>query len=75
MIYLIPGKLFIMNGKDIGKTTSIVDGDVSVGFDLGVFAVLTSYYFVGDVNNMSLEGFKGTRLSASAGFSIILELG
>ncbi|MFZ7132902.1 MAG: hypothetical protein ACOWWR_11130, partial [Eubacteriales bacterium] len=70
-----PGKLWIINGNDRGKSQVMSDFGIAGGYDVGASVVGTSYYYVGDINNMKLEHFKGSRWSISLGLSYVIEIG
>lgn len=70
-----PGRLWISKGIDKGKSKNIFDFGVALGLDVGASVVVTSFYFVGDVNDMRLEHFSGSRWGVSGGISCGFELG
>ena len=70
-----PGKLWVTRGSDKGKSTNFFDFGVAGGLDVGASVVMTSYYYVGEINNMSFEHFQGNRLSISLGLSYFIEFG
>ena len=70
-----PGRLWLNRGNDSGKSTKMFDFGLAAGLDVGASVVMTSYYYVGDINNMRLEHFQGSRWSLSLGFSFGVELG
>jgi hypothetical protein len=69
------GKLWVTNGKHKGESKWIGDAGIAIGVDIGASAVLTSYYYVGNINNMKLNHFKGNRWSISGGLSYYVEAG
>lgn len=70
-----PGRLWIASGNDRGKSTNVFDFGVAAGLDVGASVVMTSYYFVGDTNQLKIGDFEGSRWSLSLGLSFIVELG
>jgi len=71
----IPGRLRVNRGNDRGKSTNIFDFGIAAGGDVGASVVVTSYYFVGDINQLKIGDFEGSRWSLSLGFSFIVEFG
>lgn len=70
-----PGKLWVTNGNDRGKSKTMFDFGIAGGYDVGASVVMTSYYFVGDINQLKIGDFEGSRWSVSVGLSFVLELG
>jgi RHS repeat-associated protein len=71
-----PGKLLVLQGNDRGKTTNIFDFGIAGGLDIGATTVITSYYFVGNIQEMSINDFQGRRWAFNLGFSLLgIELG
>ena len=70
-----PGRLRVNRGNDRGKSTNIFDFGIAAGVDVGASVVMTSYYFVGDINDFRIVDLSGTRTAGSFGLSCGLEIG
>ena len=68
-------KLFILKGKSAGQSVSYTDLSISSGYDVGASAVMTKFYYTGDVSTLTLSDFDGFRFTGSMGVSVVIEVG
>ena len=52
-----------------------MDIGTAFGWDQGISTIITNYYFLGNINNFSIDDFTGKRFNASVGASFVIEIG
>ncbi len=69
------GCLVMLGGNVRGQSRLYFDWDFAVGIDIGASLVQTNYYYLGDINRMTINLFEGNRYSISGGYSFGIEVG